>query len=226
MSKAIEAFGSGVEQPENRGIVLRDILETNPDSYTLMSDKFSKRQEGRSCLVDMNKEKASNLSAMEYVKNGRQGDYLACNDTGIPKDLSETHNKPIKVGMNVEEVKVRKHEVDIPSLQYLLREMKVESKKTNKQIAEETNQPITKVEHWFRTDSSFAIPSDDVWLKLKEVLGIHTEVFDKPIMEFEYRDGVYETKQRVYSDKGKAPTLTAGNTEQYIETHDTPKQIA
>jgi DNA-cytosine methyltransferase len=215
----------GVEQPENRGIVLRDILETNPDSYTLMSDKFSKRQEGRSCLVDMNKEKASNLSAMEYVKNGRQGDYLACDDTGIPKDLSETHNKPIKVGMNVEEVKVRKHEVDIPSLQYLLREMKVESKKTNKQIAKETNQPITKVEHWFRTDSSFAIPSDDVWFKLKEVLGIHTEVFDKPIMEFEYRDGVYETKQRVYSDKGKAPTLTAGNTEQYIETHNTPKQI-
>jgi len=215
----------GVEQPENRGIVLRDILETNPDSYTLMSDKFSKRQEGRSCLVDMNKEKASNLSAMEYVKNGRQGDYLACNDTGIPKDLSETHNKPIKVGMNVEEVKVRKHEVDIPSLQKLLREMKVESKKTNKQIAKETNQPITKVEHWFRTDSSFAIPGDDVWLKLKEVLGIHTEVFDKPIMEFEYRDGVYETKQRVYSDKGKAPTLTAGNTEQYIETHNTPKQV-
>ena len=215
----------GVEQPENRGVVLRDILETNPDSYTLMSDKFSKRQEGRSCLVDMNKEKASNLSAMEYVKNGRQGDYLACDDTGIPKDLSETHNKPIKVGMNVEEVKVRKHEVDIPSLQYLLREMKVESKKTNKQIAEETNQPITKVEHWFRTDSSFAIPGDDVWLKLKEVLGIHTEVFDKPIMEFEYRDGVYETKQRVYSDKGKAPTLTAGNTEQYIETHNTPKQV-
>ena len=83
----------GVELPENRGIVLRDILETNPDSYTLMSDKFSKRQEGRSCLVDMNKEKASNLSAMEYVKNGRQGDYLACDDTGImryehPKDES------------------------------------------------------------------------------------------------------------------------------------------
>jgi DNA-cytosine methyltransferase len=257
----------GVEQPENRGIVLRDILETNPDSYTLMSDKFSKRQEGRSCLVDMNKEKASNLSAMEYVKNGRQGDYLACDDTGIPKDLSDdvsnlpekssviksnyyksskanfendkskggkfsatgipqtTQDKPIKVGMNVEEVKVRKHEVDIPSLQYLLREMKVESKKTNKQIAEETNQPITKVEHWFRTDSSFAIPSDDVWFKLKEVLGIHTEVFDKPIMEFEYRDGVYETKQRVYSDKGKSPTLTAGNKEQYIETHDTPKVV-
>ena len=35
---------------------------------------------------------------MEYVKNGRQGDYLACDNTGIPKDLSETHDTPKQVG--------------------------------------------------------------------------------------------------------------------------------
>ena len=87
-----------IEQPEQRGIVLRDILETYPDSYTLMSDKFTKRQEGKKCLVDINKEKAASLSAMEYVKNGRQGDYLACDNTGIPKDLSETHDTPKQVG--------------------------------------------------------------------------------------------------------------------------------
>jgi len=133
--------------------------------------------------------------------------------------------KPIKVGMNIEKVKVRKHEVDIISLQYLLREMKKESGKTNKQIAEETNTPITKIEHWFRTDSSFAIPSDDIWFRLKEVLGIKTDVFDKQIMEFEYRDGVYESKQRVYSENGKSPTITASNKEQYIETHNSPKQV-
>ena len=126
--------------------------------------------------------------------------------------------KPIKVGMNVEEVKVRKHEVNISGLQHLLREMKKESKKTNKQIAKETDLPVTKVEHWFRTDKSFAIPSEDIWLKLKEVLGIKTEVFDASIMEFEYRDGVYESTQRVYSDQGKSPTLTASNKEQMIET--------
>ena len=44
-------------------------------------------------------------------------------------------------------------------------------------------------------------------------------------MEFEYRDGVYETKQRVYSENGKSPTLTAGNKEQYIETSDKPMQV-
>jgi len=85
----------GIEQPKDKKIVLRHILETNPDSYTLMSDKFSKRQEGRNCLVDMNKEKDSNLSAMEYVKNGRQGDYLACDEKVVPQKL----DKPKQVGV-------------------------------------------------------------------------------------------------------------------------------
>jgi DNA-cytosine methyltransferase len=74
-----------IQQPKDRGIALKEILEYQPDSYTIMSDKFSKRQEGRKCLVDMNKEKAASLSAMEYVKNGRQGDYLACDADGKPR---------------------------------------------------------------------------------------------------------------------------------------------
>ena len=248
----------GIKQPEDRGIVLRDILETEPNNFTKMSDKFVKRNGDRNCMIDQNKEKASNLSAMEYVKNGRQGNYLACDDNGKPvhkpvkkternrrhlKQLDEKSlcmtatmykgagndgmtlvpQKPIKVGMNVEEVKVRKHKVDILLLQQALRAYKQNSKKTNKQIADETNMPITKVEHWFRTDSSFAIPSDDIWFKLKEVLGFTSSVFDKQIMEFEYRDGVFESTQRVYSDQGKSPTLTASNKEQIIETK--PKQV-
>ena len=56
-----------------------------------MSDKFVNRQKnnkkGKGCLVDYTKEKASNLSAMEYVKNGRQGDYLACDTYGTPKQV-------------------------------------------------------------------------------------------------------------------------------------------
>ena len=81
-----------IKQPEDRGIVLRDILETEPDNFTKMSDKFIKRNGDRNCMIDQNKEKASNLSAMEYVKNGRQGNYLACDDNGKPA------NKPKKVG--------------------------------------------------------------------------------------------------------------------------------
>jgi len=81
----------GIKQPEDRGIVLRDILETEPENFTKMSDKFVKRNGDKNCMIDQNKEKASNLSAMEYVKNGRQGDYLACDQSGKPM------NKPIKL---------------------------------------------------------------------------------------------------------------------------------
>ena len=86
----------GIKQPEDRGIVLRDILETEPDNFTKMSDKFIKRNGDRNCMIDQNKEKASNLSAMEYVKNGRQGNYLACDDNGKPAD------KPKQVGIAVD----------------------------------------------------------------------------------------------------------------------------
>jgi len=184
----------GIKQPEDRGIVLRDILEDNFDS-----------ERDKPHCIDANYYKGASVE--QYKKKHRR----------------QLVNKPIKVGMNVEEVKVRKHEVDIPGLQLLLREMKKESKKTNKQIAKETDLPVTKVEHWFRTDKSFAIPSEDIWLKLKEVLGIKTEVFDASIMEFEYKDGVFESTQRVYSDQGKSPTLTASNKEQMIETK--PKMV-
>lgn len=78
-----------IQQPEERGIFLRDILETEPETFTAMSDKFLKRNGDRSCMIDLNKEKASNLSAMEYVKNGRQGNYLACDSSGKPKQVGK-----------------------------------------------------------------------------------------------------------------------------------------
>ena len=370
----------GIEQPKERGIVLRDILEGQPTSPTLMSDKFIARNGDRNCMIDESKEKAHNLSAMEYVKNGRQGNYLACDEDGSPKhkpvkkternarhlkqlddkslcmtatmykgagnngmtlvpeklfdesldkmtnkdgkahcvtatyqaaqphnsmerkqrtmipvdmneDLpeninriydndskshkpkrihlipkeelndfvrqrsvyseegkspcllarsdspkimkKETHDndskshKPIKVGMNVEEVKIRKHEVDIPNLQQCILDHYAKCGKDKKQIARDLNDKYSTVEHYFRKVGSkfFSIPSEEHWPQLKEILGITTDKFDAQIMEFEYQDGVYETKQRVYSENGKSPTLTAGNKEQYIETHNNPKQV-
>jgi len=80
----------GIAQPKDKGIVLKDILETNPNEITKMSDRFVNRQINNKkdkCLIDESKPKASNLSAMEYVKNGRQGDYLACDYDGKPKQV-------------------------------------------------------------------------------------------------------------------------------------------
>ena len=192
----------GIQQPEDRGIVLKDILEND----------FSGDRDKSYC-IDAN-----------YSKTGAKPHHYK------DKYRRQLVNKPIKVGMNVEEVKIRKHKVDEKALQKLLRSAKKESKKTIKDIAKECNVPLTKAEHWFRTDSSFAIPKDTVWIKLKFVLGITTKDFDKALLEFEYRDGVYESTQRVYSDQGKSPTLTASNKEQMIETkpkkaYDIPREI-
>ena len=107
-----------------------------------------------------------------------------------------------------QEVRVRKFEVDIPNLQNLLRQAKKDRKITNKQIAEQLNIPLTKVEHWFRTDNSFAIPDENLWFDLKQLLHITDDSFDESIMTFEVREGVYEKSNRCYYEEGIAPTIT------------------
>ena len=251
-----------IEQPEDLGIVLRDVLDEFPSREFYAGQELQKNYKGGNQLNPKYKSQANTLHDIDkksptisagthgyangYIsekaneelkkmttKDGKSYALTATYQGAVAwnsiekkqRTMIPTYNTPKKVGMNVEEVKVRKYEVDIKGLQYLLRSMKEQSGKTNKQIATETDMPVTKVEHWFRTDTSFAIPGDDIWFKLKDILGIETDVFDKQIMEFEYRDGVYETKQRVYSENGKSPTLTSSNKEQYIETYNTPKQV-
>ena len=116
-------------------------------------------------------------------------------------------NKLIKV-IIPQQVKVRKYEVNTEELVLLLREYKLKSKLTNKEIAEKLKQPLTLVEHWFRQDKSFSIPDASVWYKLKELLDIESDEFDKAITEFEIRDGIYDKSNRVYDINGLSPTLT------------------
>ena len=63
-------------QPEDKGLLLSDIIESESDNFVFMSEKFVNRQNGRKCLVDDFNRKASSFSSMEYVKNGMQGDYV------------------------------------------------------------------------------------------------------------------------------------------------------
>ena len=95
-----------VEQPEDKGILLKDIIEPDGD-FTLMSDKFVNRQKGRKCLRDNLDGKAVNLSAMEYVKNGRQGDYIKCGSMVGRKINPETgkrddYNPDLKTEQRIE----------------------------------------------------------------------------------------------------------------------------
>lgn len=97
----------GVTQPEDKGIMLTDILENEPFDKTIMSDRFVNRNKSAGCLRDDLTGKAKNLSAMEYVKNGRQGDYIACGQMVGGKINPETgkrddYNENIKTEQRIE----------------------------------------------------------------------------------------------------------------------------
>ena len=126
-------------------------------------------------------------------------------------------NRIIKVDIP-QIVKKRKYEVDIEKLKNTLKERKIKSKLSNKEISQILNKPLTLVEHWFRSDSSFSIPSEDIWFELKKVLSIETNEFDESITTFEEKEGVYEKSNRCYFSEGIAPTLTCGCNEKIIDS--------
>lgn len=113
-------------------------------------------------------------------------------------------------------VRVRKYPIDQKALAETLRMHKSIG---NNSIAEALNMPVTKVEHWFRTDSCGAVVDEDCWLALKELLGggADLDAFDEAVMTFEERDGVFEKSERVYMPDKESPTIT---TQEDIKTID------
>ena len=151
---------------------------------------------------------------------------LEINDSGLTNTITTVQKDnyvaepKIIVHNVVQPVSVRKFEVDIESLKTLLRTSKWESGLTNNQIADTLGVPLTKVEHWFRTDNCFAIPDAEIWYKLKELLKITTTDFDESITTFEEKDGVYEKANRCYDENGLSPTLTASAACEKIVCHE------
>ena len=111
-------------------------------------------------------------------------------------------------------VKVRKHKIDIKKLQQFLKKHKT---KSIQKISKEINVKKTKVEHWFRTDKSFAIPDVENWHNLKKCLNIKSNLFDKEICEFIEKESIFEKTNRVYNTKGISPTLTATSANERIK---------
>ena len=107
----------------------------------------------------------------------------------------------------------RKHDADISELKKLLRDARKSSGLTMPEIAQFFGLPKTHVEHWFRRDSSFAIPNPEYWYDLKELLSISTNDFDAFVTEFEILDGVYEKSKRAYMEDGLSPTITSSGGE-------------
>lgn len=63
-------------QPNDKGIQLVDIIDESVDNITMMSDSFCSRN--KNILRDDLSGKSKTLTALEYAKNGRQGDYISC----------------------------------------------------------------------------------------------------------------------------------------------------
>ena len=117
-----------------------------------------------------------------------------------------------EVRMNV---RVRKHKVDTKRLCKLLRDNR--GGYNNQEIADALNVSLTKAEHWFRQDKYFSIPEPSIWFDLKNLLGIETDEFDKPIMEFEEKPNVFEKGDRVYFTDMCSPTILISNDLRIIE---------
>ena len=67
----------------------------------------------------------------------------------------------------------------------------------------------TQLEHYFRKDSSGALPNKDDWLKLKKVLNFD-DTYDEIMTDYMEDLMTYEMTTRVYDPTGISPTLTSG----------------
>src|SRR5699024_1982812 len=78
---------------------------------------------------------------------------------------------------------------------------------SNKEISKKINVPVTKVEHWFRSDKSFSIPDADVWFELKKILNITNDEHDESITTFISKESNFDTTNRIYDTDHLSPTL-------------------
>ena len=218
---------------------LKDMLENETDEKYFLSDKIQKqfiRTSENGSVIGTTKPVFRTIGERDNVHNPES--YMSClmaTDYKQPKqiivnsviepnqikaespkpNLNTTQTDGIIIHNIPETVKVRKHTVDVKALQECLKQHK---NTTIKNISNLVGVPLTEAEHWFRTDTYFAIPNPDLWDKIKEVLSIQTTEFDASIKEFVEQDGVFEKSNRVYDENGIAPTMTSTNADERILT--------
>ena len=86
---------------------------------------------------------------------------------------------------------------------------------SNEKIAKIMQQPKTKVDHWFRKDSSGSLPSIDDYKKLKEILSLDTK-YDKQLLSYEEKEIKYEQSLRITNWDRPSDTITATGPEIHI----------
>lgn len=222
-----------IEQPEDRGILLKDILESGWD-LTSNDKSFCLTARYQGAVPWNTIERAQRTMIAEPVplnmtKDGKSQCIRAtCYKDGIRNMVGNNVDKKTCVAEPIchvipQEVSVRKYSCDLDELKKLLRNNK---NKTNKEIAEALGKPITMVEHWFRSDKSFSVPDADIWFDLKALLGITTTEFDDYVTVFETKEGTFDKNNRCYDTNGKMSTLMTGKSDNIIEPVAEPVAIA
>ena len=209
----------------DNGLRLKDLLEDEVDEkYYITNEKVDKllaqldyeNIDKQACDMTINNPKFTEICNCikarydAWISNQRSEGIGVC----VPCLTSQDRHGIVMMDVP-QTVCVRKYDVNIDKLKDVLRSHKHIS---NKEIAEHLDKPITLVEHWFRKDDCFSIPDADVWNELKSLLDIQTNEFDKSIMTFEEKDGVFEKANRVYCEDGIAPTLTSASADEKIFT--------
>ena len=230
---------ANIEQPTDRGILLKDILESGWD-LTSNDKSFCLTARYQGAVPWNTIERAQRTMVAEPVsvslqvvgekKRNADGEwersYIARTD-GKASTLTFAENRRMVAEpichVIPQEVSVRKYSCDLDELKKLLRNNK---NKTNKEIAEALGKPITMVEHWFRSDKSFSVPDADIWFDLKALLGITTTEFDDYVTVFETKEGTFDKNNRCYDTNGKMSTLMTGKSDNIIEPVAEPVAIA
>lgn len=213
--------------PQNRERVY--ILVTRKDVYDQpkLFDLLKQQTEVATRLVDvlegevdekyyLSEEKTKNLTLNDDL-SGRLNhyNYIDVDSVHSTEKVSPTlntmqgGNRQPKIAVKgfKEVVKVRKYDVNKLELSELLRISKQDACISNKEISNTLNVPITKVEHWFRSDKSFSIPDAKIWFELKTLLNITNTEHDEAVTTFEEKESEFDTTNRIYDVRHLSPTL-------------------
>lgn len=215
--------------PKEQKLMLRlkDLLEESVDEkYYLSDDKIESISQWKAYQQPLENVLGNNSISPTLTARGAGEEHAGMitysdefeNTTNVQSQIEHFNKFNNVIQENItQKVKVRKYNVDTVKLSELLKDSKKNSNLNNKEIAIKLNIPITQVEHYFRTDDSFAIPDPEIWLSLKEILNIDTDEFDKSIMTFEEKDSNYDMSNRAYHIDGIAPTLDTNSNKKIIE---------
>lgn len=233
-----------IVQPKDKGILLKDILQTEVNEKYFLSDKMIKwldrhsEKRGNEFKKTTGNRKAGCLSVSALCCRNVSDDFIvhslmprsSTNGNDGSGHLTRNDGKTYCLDTgNTNAVEVRQRRIiqhiipEIVSVRKydvdilgLQKILKEHKKINNQQIANHLNIPKTMVDHWFRTDNYFSIPDKDIWIKLKELLQINTNEFDESIMTFEEKESVFDKTNRVYDEDGIAPTLTSTSADERI----------